>query len=63
MLMEKQNAEKYKEVKGEELDFFEPVAHILLWEGFFVIYAQIFAHDFGGHRSIHSRPHHGNKAK
>jgi hypothetical protein len=53
MLMEKQNAEKYEEVKREYLDFFEPLTHLLLWEGFFVIYAQIFAHDFGGHRSKH----------
>jgi hypothetical protein len=53
MLMEKQNAEKYEEVKREYLDFFEPLTHFLLWEGFFVIYAQVFAHDFGGHRSKH----------
>ena len=53
MLMEKQNAEKYEGVKREHLDFFEPIAHLLLWEGFFTIYAQIFAHDFGGLRSKH----------
>jgi len=53
MLMEKQNFEKYKDVKFEYFHFFEPLEHILLWEGFFVIYAQIFASDSGRHRSKH----------
>ncbi len=51
--MDEQRAEKYKEVRLEYLDFFEPVTHLLLWQGFFVICGQIFAKDFGGHRSKH----------
>jgi len=53
MVMEKNNAAKYEAVKMEHFYFFEPLSHILLWEGFFVIHAQIFARDFGGHRSKH----------
>lgn len=36
------NVKRYEEVQREHLDFFEPVAHILLWQGFFVICHQLF---------------------
>lgn len=45
MFMGKQNAEKCEEVLREYSDFFEPIAHILLWQGFFVIFCQIFDRD------------------
>ena len=53
MLAEENSFKRYNEVQSEYLDFFEPLRHLLLWEGFFVIYGQIFGHDFGGHRSKH----------
>ena len=53
MLMDKQNVEKYRKVRNEYKDFFEPLAHVLLWEGFFVICAQIFDRDSRGYRSKH----------
>lgn len=36
------NVKRYDEVLREYLDFFEPVTHILLWQGFFVICYQLF---------------------
>lgn len=36
------NANRYHETLQEYRDFFEPVAHILLWQGFFVICFQLF---------------------
>jgi AbiU2 len=36
------NVKRYHEVLQEYRDFFEPVAHILLWQGFFVICFQLF---------------------
>jgi len=36
------NVKRYDEVLREYLDFFEPVAHILLWQGFFTICYQLF---------------------
>jgi CheY-like chemotaxis protein len=36
------NVKRNGEVLKEYLDFFEPVAHILLWQGFFVICHQLF---------------------
>jgi len=36
------NVKRYSGVLQEYRDFFEPVAHILLWQGFFVICYQLF---------------------
>ena len=41
-IVNSKNVKRYDDVLQEYRDFFEPVAHILLWQGFFVICYQLF---------------------
>ena len=41
-IVNSKNVKRYDDVLKEYRDFFEPVTHILLWQGFFVICWQLF---------------------
>jgi len=41
-IVNRENAKRYVVVKQEYWDFFEPVTHVLLWQGFVVICYQLF---------------------